>query len=69
MKKTYQVIITRDVTMSTVIVVADAKDEDDAEDLALERYQELAASGKLSEELDDCNNGAPYITGCDELDV
>ena len=63
---TFQVIITRDVTESTVIEV-DAETKEQAEDAAFEK---LLASEDTEWRLDDgsWNNGNAYVTAVDPTD-
>lgn len=62
----YKVILTRDETVSTTVLV-EAKDDDEAEDLALE------VAGTYGEKLsdwviDEGNCHEPYVTGIEEAD-
>lgn len=61
--KTYQVIVTRDITESTVIHVQ-AKSEEEAHEKAEEM---LMDAHDLNWEIDDCSESVGSITGCDEV--
>lgn len=63
----YRVIITRETTESTVVIV-EAADESEAEELALEKASEDYGSG-VTWTPDDCSGmqSDPYTTGCDEV--
>jgi hypothetical protein len=62
----FRVPITRDVTVTTHIIV-NAKSAGHAVEVA-ERYAQLSPE-KLNWELDDCTGGMPYFAGDDDLDT
>lgn len=64
----YSVIITRETTESTVVIV-EADDESEAEDLALELASADYGSGVIWTPDDSSGmQSEPYATGCDEVE-